>query len=266
MIALLLAALLLFQRQRWVWGWLALALAAHVKLTALLLLPVLGLWLVQRCGWRHAMRTSATALALAIPLSWLLYAPLGGWATLPRMLGERARFLVNSPANQLYHLLQEHWGWPEVDAWRATTYGATLLFFALAGAFLLWFWRRHQHLAIEKADALLWYGSMVVTLLYLLIGSFWFEHWYVLWVLAPAALLPTTRWARTLVPAYCLGALWSDLANSFLIVLPGRPLSATQVGAISVLAQALPLLVVIVLPLIPGSSRHSYIKRTDDRC
>jgi len=250
MMAALLAALLLFQRRRWVWGWLALALAAHVKLTALLLLPVLGLWLVLRCGWRVALRTSATALVLAIPLSWLLYAPLGGWATLRRMLGERARFLVNSPATQLYRMLQERWGWAEVDAWHATTRGATVLFFALAGAFLIWLWWRYRQLAIEKADALLWHSSMVVTILYLLIGSFWFEHWYLLWALAPAALLPTGWWTRALVPAYCLGALWSDLANSFLTILPGRPLSPTQVGAINILAQALPLLAVIALPLL----------------
>ena len=42
MLVAILAALLLFQRQRWVWGLLALALAAHVKLTALLVLPVAG--------------------------------------------------------------------------------------------------------------------------------------------------------------------------------------------------------------------------------
>src|SRR5262249_46457773 len=81
MMAALLAALLLFQRRRWVGGLLALVLAAHVKLTALLLLPVLGLWLVQRYGLARAIRSSGIALVVAIPLSWLLYAPLGGWAT-----------------------------------------------------------------------------------------------------------------------------------------------------------------------------------------
>jgi Gpi18-like mannosyltransferase len=50
MIVAILAALLLFQRRRWVWGLLALALAAHVKLTALLILPILGLWMLRRCG------------------------------------------------------------------------------------------------------------------------------------------------------------------------------------------------------------------------
>jgi hypothetical protein len=269
MVLALLAALLLFQRRRWVAGWLALALAAHVKLTALLLLPVLLLWLARRVGWWRAIRSGALACAIAAPLSWLLYAPLGGWATLPRMLQERARFLVNSPANLVYHLLQERRRWTEADAWRITSQGATALFFALAGAFLAWLWWRDRQLASAeyaeatpgaparraagdlsvRADALLWYGGMVVTTLYLLVGSFWFEHWYLLWLLAPAALLPASRWSRLLVPAYCLGALWSDLANSFLIVLPGRPLNAAQVGAIAVLAQALPLLAVMALAL-----------------
>ena len=95
MLLALLASLLLIQRRRWVWGLLALALAAHVKLTALLLLPVLGLWMLRRRGWSRTLRDGAFALALAIPLSWVLYAPLGGWATLRLMLQQRARLLIN---------------------------------------------------------------------------------------------------------------------------------------------------------------------------
>jgi Glycosyltransferase family 87 len=283
MLVALLAALLLFQRRYWVGGLLALVLAAHVKLTALLLLPVLGLWLVQRCGWRRAIRSSLIALVVAIPLSWLLYAPLGGWVTLRRMLSERARFLVNSPANLVYRVLQERWGWAEADAWRVATQGATALFFVIAAA-LIWLWWNQRRLALDqrqtladehawmagadaegRADALLWCGCVIVTLVYLLVGSFWFQHWYLLGALAPAALLPASRWSRALLPAYCLGALWSDLANSFLIILPARPLSVTQVGAVNVLAQVLPLLSVLVLTLL-GRRVLKLRMRTDDLC
>jgi hypothetical protein len=97
-------------------------------------------------------------------------------------------------------------------------------------------------------DSLLWRGCVAVALAYLLVGSFWFQHWYLLWVLAPAALLPDGRFTRSLLPAYCLGALWSDLANSFLLYLPMRPLTAPQVSAMSVIAQVLPLLGVLALP------------------
>ncbi len=252
MMLAVLAALLLLQRRRWIWGLLALALAAHVKLTALLILPIVGLWLLRRCGWLRSLRIGVGALLLAIPLSWLLYAPLGGWATLPRMLRERARLLINSPADLIYRLLQERYGWAEPAAWRVTTVAATILFAAVAAVVLAWFWWNTQaagrHADVPKpGDALLWRGCLIITLIYLLIGSFWFQHWYLLWLLAPAVLLPASRWTLTLLPAYYLGALWSNLTNSFLRTLPSRPFTTTQVSAINVLAQVAPLLLVVVV-------------------
>jgi hypothetical protein len=263
MLAVLLA-LLLFQRRRWMWGLLALALAAHVKLTALLILPILGLWLLRRRGWYGSLHDGALALALATPLSWLLYAPLGGWATLRRMLQERARLLINSPADLIYRMLQERYGWAESAAWRTATLGATIVFFAGALAVLTWFWWRDRQFVDEpwrsagagcgvdsmRAGALLWRGCVSITLIYLLLGSFWFQHWYLLWLLAPAALLPASRSTLLLLPAYCLGALWSNLSNSFLRYLPGQALGATQVSAINLLIQVAPLFCVLVLPLL----------------
>jgi hypothetical protein len=270
MLVAILAALLLFQRQRWIWGLLALALAAHVKLTALLMLPILGLWLLRRCGWMHTLRICALALVFMLPLSWLLYAPLGGWVTLRRMLQERARLLINSPADLVYHLLQERFGWSELAAWRATTQAATLAFCAIAAGILAWFWWADRRATMQARpatntppdagpngqsvgkvpDALLWRGAMAVTLAYLLVGSFWFQHWYLLWMLAPAVLLPDSRWTLTLLPAYCLGALWSNLTNSFARNQPGFPLTDTQVGAIISLAQVAPLLCVLLVTRI----------------
>jgi hypothetical protein len=269
MVAALLAALLLFQRQRWVWGLLALALAAHVKLTALLMLPVISLWLLRRCGWMRTLRICALALACALPLSWLLYAPFGGWVTLQRMLQERARLLINSPADLVYRLLQERYGWSELAAWRATTQAATLAFFAIAAAILAWFWWADQRATrlvadsshdarsnVTPADALLWRGAIAVTLAYLLVGSFWFQHWYLLWVLAPAALLPTSRWTLNPLPAYCLGVLLSNLMNSFARHQPGYPLSDTQVAALIGLAQVAPLLCALLATRIWHDAPH----------
>jgi len=261
MIVALLAALLLLQRQRWGWGLLALVLAAHVKLTALLVLPMLGLWLLRRCGWVRTLRICALALACALPLSWLLYAPLGGWVTLRRMLQERARLLINSPADLVYRLLQERFGWSELAAWRVTTQAATLAFCAIAAGILAWFWWTDRRATMRaplatdyspgvRPDALLWRGAMAITLAYLLVGSFWFQHWYLLWVLAPAVLLPSSRWTLTLLPAYGLGALWSNLTNSFARHQPGFPLSDTQVAAINSVAQIAPLLCVLLVTRI----------------
>lgn len=216
MLALILAAVLLFQRQRWLLGLLALALAAHVKLTALLLLPTLGLWLARRCGWWRAIRISSVSGVLVLALSWLLYAPLGGWATLPRMLSERVRLIANSPAYVMYVALQWYAGWSEVAAWRGTTQAATVLFCVLAGVLLARFWRAVGHTP-KPDDALLWRGSIAVTMAFLLVGSFWFWHWYLLWVVVLAALLPTSRFTTTALPLLCLGALWFAIASDFLI-------------------------------------------------
>ena len=216
MLVLMLVAVLLFQRQHWLLGLLALALAAHVKLTALLLLPVLGLWMARRCGWWRAIRISGAAGALALALSWLLYAPLGGWATLPRMLSERVRLIANSPAFVIYWLLQMYAGWSEVAAWQVTTQAATALFFVLAGVLLVRFWGAIGN-PPKQDDALLWRGGIAVTMAFLLVGSFWFWHWYLLWVIVLAALLPTSRFTTIVLPICCLGALWFAIASDFLV-------------------------------------------------
>src|SRR5262249_44020656 len=116
MVLMMVLAFWLFQRRAWVWGLLALILAGHVKLTALLILPIVGLWLLRQRGLLGALRDGAVALVLAVPLSWLLYAPFGGWDTLRRMLQERARLLINSPADLVYRVLQERYGWSETAA------------------------------------------------------------------------------------------------------------------------------------------------------
>jgi hypothetical protein len=216
MLLLMLVAVRLFQRQRWLLGLLALALAAHVKLTALLLLPVLGLWMARRCGWWQAIRISGVAGALALVLSYLLYAPLGGWATLPRMLGERVRLIANSPAFVIYWALQRYAGWSDVAAWRVTVQAATVLFFVVAGVLLARFWRAIGNNP-KPDDAMLWRGSIAVTMAFLLVGSFWFWHWYLLWVVVLATLLPTSRFTTTVLPICCLGALWFFIASDFLI-------------------------------------------------
>jgi hypothetical protein len=217
MVLAIVVALWLFQRERWLLGLLALLLAAHVKLTALLLLPVAGLWLIRRTGWRAAVTVGLLALACILPLSWLLYAPLGGWATLPKMLAERTQFLALSPADLFYRALQEQAGWSERDARLLATRAATLLFCLLAGGLMVVLldlralFRRNPKGALCD-DRALWSCGLAVVVAYLLVGSFWLMPWYGLWALPLAALLPASRWMRRVMPALTLGLLWSGLA------------------------------------------------------
>ncbi len=217
MLLLVFVGLWFLQQQRWVWGLLALMLAVHVKLIMILIMPLFVLHIARQSGWRRAIWQSSIACFIIVPISWLLYAPLGGWATLQPMLGERVRFLANSFAFVVYWLLQTVFGWTEVAAWRITTQAAILLFCLLAVRQLWRFWcEQRQQL---DSDAWLWQRMTILILTYLVVGSFWFEHWYVLWALVPTVLLPQDWLAQTILPWFCLVALWLHLAVDFFLTL-----------------------------------------------
>ncbi|HSH80494.1 MAG TPA: glycosyltransferase 87 family protein [Herpetosiphonaceae bacterium] len=247
MLAFILVALLLVQRERWLLGILALGLAAHVKVTALLLLPVMGLWLVRRRGWRHALAISAVALAFLAPLSWALYAPLGGWQTLPRMLRERAILTTNSPANIVYDLLRERWNWPPTPARHAAIRGATLLFLVLAAGPLL---RQWQQTRLTTENGAFWRGGIAMIMTYLIVGCFWFQAWYVMWVLALAALLPAGRFTLLLMPLFSLGALWSNISTDFLSHTGPHRLRPIEIDSIMVATLLTPMVCVLLVPAL----------------
>jgi hypothetical protein len=260
MIVLLLAMLWLFQRERWFLGLLALALAAHVKLTALIVVPVVGLWLVRRCGWRKALILGGATLAAGLALSWALYAPFGGWQTLPRMLEERAAFLANSPWQVLHRLLRDRAGWPDEQARRITVQLPTWL--AVFGASLLALWLldfRPRRWKTDPApdwsdDRWLWRAVAVVALFYLLAGSFWFQHWYLGWVLAPAALLPRSLLTRVVLPWLGFGALSANVIGAFAPALAPGPLSRAALAALTLAIIWVPVLIAALW--VAGSARR----------
>lgn len=213
-----------WQRERWLAGWLAFGLATQVKLTVLLLAPALGLWLVRKIGWLRAMRISLLAVGITLGISWALYVPLGGWATLPRMLYERQLFVANSLAQILYFLLYKWSGWPYGLVWQMMVGWSTLLFLLAAALLLLRTFLR----PVDPVTARRWTTRLpdlartctLLTLLYLLVGSFWFQPWYFVWVLAPAALWVDGRFPRRGLPWVCFGALCSNVIYDQLTQLP----------------------------------------------
>jgi hypothetical protein len=223
LLALWLASLWLMQRQRPFLALLTLILAAQVKLTALIWLPVYVLWIVRKWGWRRAVGRVGGGLVLGLAISWLLYLPFGGWATLPRMLYERSLYLANSPSEVIYNFGKDLPGWPQWVARHLTTQLPNWLFLISVGLWLVWRfnflpkrWRRSQNLH-EAADDYLWASITWMGLLYLLIGAFWFQPWYLLWVLAPAALLPAWSLTRKFLPWLTFGAASAILSGSYLL-------------------------------------------------
>lgn len=213
-----------WQRERWLAGWLAFGLATQVKLTALLLVPALGLWLVRQVGWWRALGLSLVAGVITLGLSWALYTPLGGWATLPRMLYERQLFVAHSLAQILYFLLYKWSGWPYNLVWPMMVSWSTWFFLPVAGLLLA---RTFLH-PTDPVTARQWTTRLpdlartctLLTLLYLLVGSFWFQPWYFVWVLAPAALWVDGRLPRRGLPWACFGALCSNIVYDHLTQLP----------------------------------------------
>jgi hypothetical protein len=222
MLVLVLLSWWLLQRQRLFLALLVLILAAHVKLVALIWLPACVLWIFWRWGWKRALKVSLASAVGGIALSYLLYAPFGGWQSLPNMLHERSLYLANSFWRVLNTLLVEHWDWPVKQA-HQTSIGLPGLLFGLGALFIpMWVfnyrpkrWRNSQ-IDPEEVESRLWTALVAVSLLYLAIGAFWFQHWYLLWVIAPAALLPDSRFTRSILPWLVFGALSANVTMDFL--------------------------------------------------
>jgi hypothetical protein len=228
MLILMLLGVWLLQRQRPFWALIALVLAAHVKLTAFIWLPVFAVWIVHRWGWTRAIRLGLASAAVGLGISWLLYAPFDGWSTLPRMLRERSLYLANSIWSALYLLFYKQWGW-SIEIVRRLTITLPTFLFAIGALLLSLRILKPSPGRLPKpsiitgdVDHPFWAALLNVNLLYLLVGSFWFQHWYVLWVLAPAALLPDSPFTRTVLPWLSFGALSANVLADFLTALaPG---------------------------------------------
>ena len=201
---------------------------------------------------------------IGLAISWLLYAPLGGWATLPRMLEERQRYVALSFHHLLYRFLLAR-GVERELIWRLTIQWPTLIYLAcsVALASLLVGWRQAGREQGRAEDARgFWQAATAANLFYLLVGSFWFQTWYVLWVLAPAALLPASRFTRLVLPWLCWGVLCSNVVADYLPQLAQPPFTRTGRLFLAVMLVWAPAAVAAVTALAVMLRRQSRRKLT----
>lgn len=223
MLVLVILSWWFFQRQQPILALLALIMGAHVKLTALIWLPAGILWIVWRWGWRRALKICLVSLISGLVISWFLYLPFGGWQTLPRMLDERSKFFANSWWRIFNHQLRYRWDWSIESAQQLSTILPNALSTVGAIGIPLWMFNfrpkrwRSEILTDNEVEEILWRALTAVTMLYLFAGTFWFQHWYVLWALAPAVLLPDSRLVRFTLPWLAFGAMSSNVGMSFLM-------------------------------------------------
>jgi hypothetical protein len=269
MLILVLLSWWLLQHQRPYLALLGLIIAAHVKLTALIWLPACALWILWRWGWTRALKIGLASLFSGLILSWLLYAPFGGWGTLPRMLHERSEFFANSIWRVLNYLLDNRWSWSTEAAHRLSTSLPNWLF--AAGSLIIPLWnfnfrpKRWRNISVAHAgtDKIFWQTLATVSMSYLLVGTFWFQHWYVLWVLAPAVLLPDSRFTRRMLPWLVFGALSSNVTMSFLLAttLKGAPRLLNYITVVVTIWT--PLLIALVIPLLARRrGRRDFVMQT----
>jgi hypothetical protein len=231
----ILIAVWLFQRKRFFAGLMALLLAAHFKITLLVLLPVFCLWLLLALGWRAAVLRIGFALLLILPISWLLYAPLGGWGTLVRNLYERSQLATNSITQLVSLFLQTTLNMHKYDVNIPLSKGVQALFVAIGGGWLIREWRLR---VVVPDDAFLFKLLFGISMIYLCVGSFWFQPWYVLGALAFASLQLTTARTTDALGAWvlaCALAFGAIIASLTADTLNARN-PAFSVGIITIIA------------------------------
>jgi alpha-1,6-mannosyltransferase len=241
MLIFVLLAVWLMQRQRWLLGLLALFAAAHVKITALVMLPVFCVWLWRRIGLTRAAGWTTLAAVIALPLSFALYAPLGGWATLPRNLYERTLLSTNSLGELLYLALRDGAGMGRRPA-QAVVARVMPIAFALLAAPVLWRFARKDPGGLPGLRGLIG-ANLAISLLYLFVGSFWFQPWYVMWPVALAALLPDRRRVTVSMAVLSASALCTAVVSGYLRVPAPAILPPWFISALTVALTWLPALV-----------------------
>ena len=164
-------------------GLLCLIAAGLIKANIWILLPVAAAGLVRQRGFLGGAGRSALGALVGAALIWLVYRPFGGWQYLLLMAQHRAWWPANGWTAALFFALRDGAKWPHAIAVRWIIGGASALFMAVAGLLL----RRLHELRLM---------AWAVIVAYLLIGSHWFQPWYVTWAIALAAVLTSRRVAN----------------------------------------------------------------------
>jgi hypothetical protein len=167
------------------------------------------------------------------------------------MLYERSELLANSPAALAFRILREQ-GWSHRDATLISTQGATLLFAAISALLTLRLWHatRSDHVptrwATQQLAHRVWRAGTGITLVYLLVGSFWLQPWYLAWALVLAVLIPDDTLTIWVMPWCGDGVLESNFVLDSAGGLMTRPLSAAGAYALWLIVSLSPLLLVML--------------------
>ena len=202
MMTFVLLAILLVLSDHWEFAFPALACSVLVKYVSIILMPIFIVWVLRRYG-RPAIRPLLRGLAAATILAVAVFAPFwSGAATFAQLRAQQSQ-IISSPAAAILGT----WGEkvapsPTLDRVKITL---TLAFLALYGLTLL---------RMKATPMRLLRAAVEAMFLFLVLMTWWFWSWYVIWLLALAALLPGTAHARLAV-LFSLTALLVYVASSW---------------------------------------------------
>jgi hypothetical protein len=191
-----LAALLAWSRRRDAWVVPLLVLAAAIKYIPAIVIPLALLAILRRApGWRDRLRVTllslaGSALVLAVAL-FPFYDPEGMWES----INQQGDIFLTSPAAMAIGVLQEHVDAADVRWW------ATRIGYGLLAATLLW-----QALNVWRRPAWLSRAIFEAFFVFLLVATWNFRGWYLIWPIAVAAVVPSV-WPAARSIAWTAGAM-----------------------------------------------------------
>jgi putative effector of murein hydrolase LrgA (UPF0299 family) len=192
----LLLALLCWRQRRDAWVIPALVASALIKYVTVLLLPlaVIALWRRQS-NLREGVRTGAWSVVTSATITLFALAPYFDIAAIRRSIDRQSSIVMTSPAALAVDLLQPEYAFDEIVMWAKRAgmacVATAMLFAAIA---ILRNAQRFPRAGFE------------VMFVYLLVGSWTFRSWYVIWIVTLAAALPA-GWPLWRATAWSLGAI-----------------------------------------------------------
>jgi hypothetical protein len=217
-----------------------LALAVLTKLLAVALGPVFlyGLWRGPGTR-REKVITIVAGGAISLGLAIVLYAPFWGGPDTLYFLSRGNWFTASIPT-MLRELLRQWYPFEQAGRLAATLVGLSFATFTVVRLAMLW-----QDERRDDVDNRAWQpwlrAAYDITFGYLTFATLWWQPWYLVWLVALAALVPTRLiHERTLL--FCYGGILNYLVFKYIWPIY-QPMTYTTIMGISViLIFGLPLL------------------------
>ncbi|MCC7367484.1 MAG: hypothetical protein IT306_03620 [Chloroflexi bacterium] len=228
-----------------------LALAVLTKLLVIALGPVFLYALLRGPRpWRVKLREIAAGGLVGLGLAVVLYAPF--WRGLDTLYFlTRGNWFTASLPTMLRELLRQWMPFEEAGRLSATVVGLAFGLFVLVRLWLAW---REDRQSVPLSSAVAsepitardptppWLGAAYdMTFVYLAFCTLWWQPWYLVWLVALAALLPN-RLVHDRVLLFCFGATLNYVVFKYIWSV-AQPMTYTTIMGISVvLIFGLPLL------------------------